>query len=317
MKLFLAILLLGAGGAFAQAVAPDTVSAPAPYMQVRYTDDRLAELQIALRKMTPEKKDQPVIWLVGVAHIGEPAYYRKLQKFLNKCDLVLYEGVGDSPRKMREAEDPASASLQGDLADALDLVFQLRAIDYAPEHFRNSDTSMEGLKDLMEKAARESEAGEQASEELNRLLATMQGGGLMSGLVDGLMVWLKNSPQLKNMVKLMFIEMLGNIKGDMGAARMPPEMQKLMELLIDERNKVVMQDLGKEWRKPEPPGSIAVFYGAAHMHDLEERIAERGYRPGKDRWLTAISLDIKEAGIRKQDVLLIRRMVKMQLDALK
>ena len=63
--------------------------------------------------------------------------------------------------------------------------------------------------------------------------------------------------------------------------------------------------------------SIAVFYGAAHMHDLEERIAKRGYRAGKDRWLTAISLDIEEAGIRKQDVLLIRRMVKMQLDALK
>jgi hypothetical protein len=32
---------------------------------------------------------------------------------------------------------------------------------------------------------------------------------------------------------------------------------------------------------------LGVFYGAAHLPDLERRLLEMGYRRGKQKWLTA------------------------------
>ena len=320
MKTLLVIELILFGFASAlfsePAVLPNDI-APSPYMRVRYSDESLAELQICLRKLAAVEGDQPVIWLIGVSHIGDRAYYEQLQQVLDSCDLVFYEGVGDSPRLMQQAGVEAPPSLQGDLADALGLVFQLKAIDYKRPHFRNSDVSMAALQQLMAQAEAESSDGKQASKELNQLISLMQGDSAWSGLVDGLMQQLKRAPEIKNATKLMFIEMLGNIKGDLGADQMPPEMQKLMELLIDHRNMIVLEDIQRALRKAKPPKTIGVFYGAAHMHDLEERVSVLGYRVEENRWLGAIRLNLQEAGIRKEDVLMIRRFVKMQMDALK
>ncbi|MFT5497160.1 MAG: hypothetical protein ACI9TH_002566, partial [Kiritimatiellia bacterium] len=76
-------------------------------------------------------------------------------------------------------------------------------------------------------------------------------------------------------------------------------------------------DIQRALQQAMPPKTIGVFYGAAHMHDLEERISVLGYRVEENRWLGAITLNLEDAGIRKQDVLMIRRLVKMQMDALK
>ncbi len=51
-------------------------------------------LELSIRTLRPSRDGQPTIHLVGVAHIAQPAYYRALQSFLNKQDLVLFEGVG-------------------------------------------------------------------------------------------------------------------------------------------------------------------------------------------------------------------------------
>ncbi|MEZ6243743.1 MAG: type II secretion system protein GspG [Phycisphaerales bacterium] len=64
---------------------------------MRITDDQDAgavSLELSIRTLNPPKAGEPVVHLVGVAHIGQPAYYRALQSFLDKQDLVLFEGVG-------------------------------------------------------------------------------------------------------------------------------------------------------------------------------------------------------------------------------
>ena len=50
-------------------------------------------LQIALRTFQ-RGPEEPSLTLVGVAHIGEPAYYADLEERLDAHDLVLFEGVG-------------------------------------------------------------------------------------------------------------------------------------------------------------------------------------------------------------------------------
>jgi hypothetical protein len=51
------------------------------------------ELQVSARTMVPKNPSAPLVKLVGVTHIGDKAYYRALQEYLDAQDLVLYEGV--------------------------------------------------------------------------------------------------------------------------------------------------------------------------------------------------------------------------------
>ena len=66
-------------------------------------------------------------------------------------------------------------------------------------------------------------------------------------------------------------------------------------------------------REPEVD-SIAVLYGAGHMPDMAERLAEQlGYSPGGVQWLTAIEVDLAKSSIPADQLQSIRRMVRQQL----
>ena len=81
------------------------------YMRVR-EESRTGpvRLELSIRTLRPSEGDKPVIHLVGVAHIAQPAYYRTLQTFLDRQDLVLFEGVGpDWSRVEADASDAERA----------------------------------------------------------------------------------------------------------------------------------------------------------------------------------------------------------------
>jgi hypothetical protein len=50
-------------------------------------------LDVAAQRFAPPRPGQPAVYLVAAVHIGEQAYYDKLQAFLDQRDLVLFEGV--------------------------------------------------------------------------------------------------------------------------------------------------------------------------------------------------------------------------------
>ena len=131
---------------------------PAPYMRVFKPDTNTIELQIALREFKPSSGTSgPVIWLAGVAHIGESNYFAGLQTFLDKQQLVLFEGVGmeesggNSGQSSSASRKPVSdpSALQPVLARSLGLEFQLEAIQYQRNHFQNSDLSLGKIQRLM------------------------------------------------------------------------------------------------------------------------------------------------------------------------
>jgi hypothetical protein len=260
--------------------------------------------------------------------------------------------IGDSPIKSTGGKNKASgmSSLQANLAKALGLVFQLEAIDYEQPNFQNSDLSIPQIQRLMDGLPPGSteptpedpaplagadpstktdasapassdgpsagETPEDSNKEFNQLLGIMNGSSFLGSIANIGVRLISSSPQLQAVTKLTLIETLGRLKGDISQMRgVPPGIRKLMEVLISERNKVVIQDLRKELRKPHPPSSIAVFYGAGHMNDLEGRVKrELHYQPGEEVWLTAISLDIKAAGLDPAQVEMIQSMIKLQMD---
>ncbi|HKQ36681.1 MAG TPA: hypothetical protein VJ063_01310 [Verrucomicrobiae bacterium] len=295
-----------------------------PYLRIAHPATNLSELQVAVRQFLPQSQSQPVVWLVGASHVGESNYYGRLQKLLNSQDLVLFEGVTDrasraAGRKTFQRGDEDLGSLQNTMAESLGLAFQLDAINYERPHFRNSDLTIEQIAQLI---AKEGPPGgdkqSKTAKEFQNLLEMMQGDSLVATLVSAGMKLIGSSPKLQAMMKLMMIEVLGRFKGDMSQFQgLPPEWQRLIEILVHARNEAVLKDLQTEIGKPAPPKSIAVFYGAAHMEDMQRRLTrELGYRPGREEWLPAFSVDVAKAQISDAELKFVQSFVDWQMQML-
>jgi hypothetical protein len=117
------------------------------------------------------------------------------------------------------------------------------------------------------------------------------------------------------MTKLILIETLGELKGDMSQMKgAPPEIQKLLAVIIQERNKGVLDDVRKEISGTAPPQSLAVFYGAGHMADFEKRLGnELGYRPAGEVWLRAMAVNTRQAGLSEGELNAMRSLIQWQM----
>lgn len=308
-----------------------------PFMRVTNGPTGAVELQVAVRKLVPTNGVGPVLWLTGASHIGETNYYALLQKHLDAQALVLFEGirpgravdgtnvvVAEKPGEPAAAPEKtaARASLQKDLAESLGLVFQLEAIRYAGTNFRNSDLSVAELRDLMDKDADPAAPGtpteQRKNEAFEQLLKAMDGNSMFGTLLKAGFKLVGGNPKLQAMTKLALIEALGGIRGDLSRMKsLPEDMQRLMEVLIQTRNDAVLKDLRAELKRPAPPASISIFYGAGHMDDLERRVRrEFGYRAESDLWLPAFTVDYAKAGLSVIEATLLRTLVQRQMQEL-
>lgn len=280
------LVLLGAGCASSPGGAPNKPETPAPYLRTTQAEDGTIALQVALRQFTSPKKSCPVIWLCGVSHIGDTNYYAIVQKHLDRQPLVLFEGIGGRPRKIQGA--PKDLGLQTALARSLDLVFQLNTIDYERPHFRNCDLSVAQLEEIINR-----QSGADTMDAFQDMLDLMRGNSWVSIIVNIGLQWIGSDAHLQAITRLAMIDLLGSVKGDLSqAGGLPPEMTELLRILIRERNQVVLAEVKKILFNRSAPGGIAIFYGAGHMDDLEQRVTTTlGYQPTATEWLTAFSVN--------------------------
>jgi hypothetical protein len=307
-----------------------------PYTRIGNPDSNTMQLQIALRKFLPAHRSGPAIWLVAVMHVGEPAYYQQLQLRLDSQSVVLYEGVNaeahqrrahsgrlpDKPEPVQpapKAGQSAGASFQTDMARALGLVFQLDAIDYDRPNFLNSDLSIAELQRILAQGASSNAAPAPASQSFDMLLHIMDGSSFLGSLLKWGMDLISASPKLQALARLTMIESIGHLKGDLVDMKgLPPDMKDLLKVLIEQRNKKVLKDLQSEMKTVPRSGSIAIFYGAGHMENLEKHLVnELHLRPASEEWLNAFSLDLKKSGVTPSEAEAVRNMVKWQFDQMK
>lgn len=289
---------------------------PAPYLRVANHDNGVVALEVAIRSLTPARRNAPMVWLVGVTHLGSAEYYRALQEFLDQQTVVLFEGVGATNRDFQLA--PGEYSLQDAMARALGLEFQLNAVQYDRPHFRNSDLTAAQISRHfgggLEEDAGDGE-GRPPANEFGALVQVMQGTGFLGGLAKLTVSLISVSPRLQAATKLALIETMGAMPADLAATPgLNPAMQRLLKVLIEERNRAVIADTRRALREKPRPKSVAIFYGAGHMHDLEVRLREElRLRPGEERWLTAFEVDPRRSGISKTELDFIRRLVRQQV----
>lgn len=271
-------------------------------------NDTVASAQTAIRHFTPIHGNGPSVYLVAAIHIGEKSYYKQIQQFLDKQDVVLYEGVKVSrgaakTKSVRTAGSPTSGAakrpvgIQKKLSDALNLQFQMEGIHYDRPQFRNSDLDWDSMNALATKA------GPDTRKLLDELQHSVSGGPNVTRtdqILDKVLSLSASTPFLATMLRRLLVTALCDPAKLRAMAGLKPEesglpdsAEKLDSIIVNERNKVVLADLKlllKTSKKaPKPTRSIAVFYGAAHMKDIEQHlVSDLGYRTAEVQWITAI-----------------------------
>ena len=301
---------------------------PAPYMRIQEAPNGEIRLQIALRKLeSPQNADAPTIWLSAVTHIGDETYFKKVQKHLDEQGLVLFEGVGFHPDKSTRLKGERGAgsfqrkmvetSIQEDIAKSLGLVFQLGAIDYDRPNFLNSDMSAKEFMAHFQTGTRQSLLSGNSKEdrEATPFMATLAGTTAATQILKFFLKLFGTSPKFQGLARVVLIETLGSLGNEISNAdRLPESMRKLMKMILQKRNKIVLQDLRRELERKDVPDTISIFYGAAHMPHLETRISKSfGYRPAGDTWLTCFSVNPMEQGLSETDIKFVRRLVASQI----
>jgi len=207
------------------------------------------------------------------------------------------------------AAELGQGGLQKELAQAMRLVFQLDAMDHAGAQWLNADLAMDQITERLGQP--------QSPDELFGLLS---GESLMARMGTRLLRLVGSTAGGSAALQLVGIELLSRSEEILATGS--PLLGNLLEVLIQDRNAVVLEELraivSAEREGGDRAGAIervGVLYGVAHLADLEQRLcAELGYAPAGEEWLRAVELDLDELGIGRTQVGWIRRTIQGALD---
>jgi len=212
-----------------------------------------------------------------------------------------------------KAEAGRPVGIQKRIADAFGLSFQLDEMDTTGEKYVNADLSIDEVDALLR------EGGGDGS----MLLDVIGGSGIMNDIAGLVLGFIERMPGVAVRGKVMLMMLLGSseelFSGGGGGGAALPGMEGLMEVLIDRRNERVIEDLARALEgESDETERVAIRYGAGHMPDLHERIVSRfGYRPVDRGWLTAMRVDLDEAGISPTEMRFMKTSIDQQLRILR
>jgi hypothetical protein len=306
IRVLLVVLSL-AWGAWLQAEPPTKDQKPAAKKPTagqfirleRDAQKQPTALQTAIVRYVPASGEGDLtVDLVGVVHVGDKAYYKKLNKQLQQYDVVLYELVAPEgtriPKGGRRSTDNPLALIQKAMTAILDLELQTEQIDYTKKHFVHADLSPEGMAKAMRKRgedgftlflgiaadllrqqnAQQQKADEKADQD--------EEPDVLGLLMD---------PQGPAKLKKLMAQQLSDLDSPMSKLG-----STLTNLLVSDRNEAALKVFQKEMAKGKK--KIAIFYGAAHMPDFDKRLKEEyGLKRSSEQWLSAWDLTKKSKGL--------------------
>lgn len=220
------------------------------------------------------RKGDVTVTLHGAVHIADAEHYAALQKRFEAFEVLLYELIADTdlkpyPGMERGAEDWFSAFQLG-MGKGLQLAHQVDSVDYRKPNFVHADMTPEEWEEALDKLGKS-------------LIGELISGGTPE-------------PDREAEAKKRQLDIVGAFRTGRGAhevrimgARMIAEPDKSNAeptVLIEGRNKkcleVLEQQLALDKKK------IGIYYGAAHMADMERRLTkEMGFTKVSEEWIVA------------------------------
>jgi hypothetical protein len=257
----------------------------ASFVRIKKSDSGNSEsLQVAIARYVFEEGEfkGANVDLIGAVHVATKEYYQELNKRFKTYDAMLYELVADpsankpDKRAERGGFNPLGA-LQTGMKDVLDLKFQLDEVDYSPSNFVHADMSPDDFVDDMSRRG----------DSIIGMAARMWGAGLVTQNSK------KGSAQQTEMfaaalskdtfkLRKVMADQFESMDGQMAA--MADKNGK--STLLTERNTKAFQVMEKELKAGKK--SLAIFYGAAHLLDMHQRLL-RDYKATQTKieWLDA------------------------------
>ncbi len=275
--LLAALFVLGAPGLYAQ-----PVGSVGSY--VRYQKAAPAQFETSIVRMQGPRGQ--VLDLVSAVHVGESAYYRELNDRFQHYDAVLYELI--LPEEMAGQRLPTRmegggglSTLQGMMAKTLGLTTQLDQVDYSSSNFVHADLTQEALSKSM--AARKESLWTYFQKMMSS--ADTSGAGADLGVSDQELAQIDfmailagmPSPKDRRTLRKIMASTLSSSGGAMGA-------MDDTALLVD-RNQAALKAL--DGQLAQGKRKMALFYGAAHMTDLELKLRKKGWKRTEVSWLKA------------------------------
>mgnify|MGYP001811748004 CR=1 FL=1 len=231
-------------------------------------DESPRALQMSIASYVPAAGDSLLqVDLVGAVHIGDPSYYAELNDRFRDYDVLLYELVaptgGVSSNRLEKRKGILSSTQIG-MTRMLDLSFQLDEISYDAANFVHADLSPEELRASMEERGESlyvyfwriffATMNEYAKDPLG--LRDME---LLSGMLAADQ---ENSFKVMIAYEMTDLDSVEDVLGDDSS-----------NAVIGARNQRAVDVLRKEIAGGAT--RIGIFYGVAHMPDLEERLLDQ------------------------------------------
>ena len=163
------------------------------------------------------------------------------------------------------------------MGEMLGLTFQKDGIDYTRPNLVHADMNMDQLKEAMGGGSINPMGQFMDAEQMKRMAPMMKMAASFGKML------MEQNPEMRNNLKMQMGGQLGNADSDQLAQGLGQDAAKV--ILID-RNKVVMDVLARQMETTKS-GTIAIFYGAAHMPDFVERLGQLGFTIQSKRWMTA------------------------------
>lgn len=223
--------------------------------------------------------------LVSAVHVAAPTYYSTLNKRFRSYDAVLYELV--LPDEMVGQRLPSEldtdsgvSGLQSMIARSLGLSTQLAKVDYSPVNFVHADLTQNGLSQrmaqrkesllsyLMKVMASSNSIDQNALGVSEQELAQLDFNAMLSGRTS--------AADRRTLRKLLAATLTqsGGVLHALGDTA-----------IIAERNKAALKVLDRE--VADGKQRLALFYGAAHMPDLQKQLEQKGWRKTGEEWIRA------------------------------
>lgn len=236
-------------------------------------------LQVAIVSYTAKDGAKDVrVDLVGAIHVGDADYYAELNQRFENYESVLYELVAPEGTVITPETESKSAisSLQRGMRTMLGLAYQLEEVNYMQPNFVHADLTPDQMSASMDERGESLysyfwQAFFAAHREMNRDPLGLRSIKSMSAALNT-----DSDNPLKVMLAHDFADLDrfdGMFGEDSASAIIGARNERAIEVLRDEL------DDGKR--------SIAIFYGAAHMRDLENRLLEIGFSTGETTWVDA------------------------------
>lgn len=248
---------------------------------------------------------EPTVQITSLGADGQPG-----GEDINR-DLLLSDQPPLKSREVPKADSGAKKGrgkgLQQQLAESLGLVFQLDVMSHEGANWRNADLSIDQIQERMAKGGVDGEA----------LFKMLDGSSMQAAFARIILGIVKLMPAAQVMGKLALVEMLSRpdimdiatgVRGGLDPAA--------MDVILHDRNRVVIADLRRVLENEPDVKSVAIIYGAAHMPGILEAIHELGYVESQDSpiWLDAITVDPKVAGMSPRDFQSFRKTMAQTLD---